>query len=86
MTGRPVVETFHGTMTRADPGNRQSRERCYCGECVDVRRTNAGLGVALDGRLLVSCWCEKDRLLVPPGDVLAGRTAACGRSGCEAPQ
>lgn len=35
-----------------------------------------------DGDLWVTCWCETEIVAVPAADVLAGRTASCGRNGC----
>lgn len=39
-------------------------------------------GTSRPGHLAVSCWCEKFYVSVPEADVLAGRTASCGRPNC----
>lgn len=37
----------------------------------------------LAGHLLVACWCAKDYVDVPQTEVLACRTASCGRRACQ---
>jgi hypothetical protein len=47
---------------------------------------NDSLPMRRDGLLEVTCWCERETVLVIAADVKAGRTESCGHAGCEAPE
>ena len=38
------------------------------------------------GLLAASCWCQRAIVAVTPAEVLAGKTASCGRPACSAPE
>lgn len=39
-----------------------------------------------DRTMDVTCWCDTKTVRVSTDDIAAGRTASCGRPGCQAPE
>lgn len=81
----------HGTRSRYNSRS----EPCRCDECTTAHRRYAAQRRAARQRdrdryrlhtdaLMVTCWCEENYVLVPPSEILAGRTVSCGSRRCDA--
>lgn len=72
----------HGTI------NGYQNLKCRCPDCsaakMDYERRTGAKGHKNGNLLLVACWCEQSMVWVRDGEVRSGRTASCGRHGCEA--